>query len=578
MWNKINFIFDKKQKRNLLILFFMIVLGSILELLGVSAVLPLVKLVSSPEIITENEYFLKVGELLNLTSVKSYIMIMALLMIFVYVIKNLYLLFMYDVQYRFTYNNQRRIATKLMKSYMSQEYLYHLSNSSAKLMRNINIDVPQFFSTVLNLLQLMTELLTCSALVIFLAVQDFFTTLSLTVIIFAFLFVFYVIYKSKSFRLGQQNREYSAKLNQCMLQSFHGIKENKIFNKEQYFLNQYDQSYEIYSSTARKQNLLGIIPKPIIESVCICGLLSVLTIRISIGGNMESFIPMLSVFAVAAFRMLPSFNRITSYMNTIQFNKPSVDAVYEDLKEIEVLLEKYNADQKSSLKIQLSNELKINDISFQYPETDKRILDHVTFNIPKFSSVALIGTSGAGKTTLADIIMGLLPPQTGEIMVDDINIYQNLHAWHKVLGYIPQTIYLLDDTIVSNIAYGEAIIDEERLWMAIKEAQLEDFIDQLPNGVETMVGERGVRLSGGQRQRIGIARALYRNPSILILDEATSALDNETETAVMDAIHRLQGKKTLLIIAHRLTTIRNCNIIYEVKDGKVLLKNKSDIM
>lgn len=577
MWHKINYIFNRRQKRNILILFILIVIGSGLELLGVSAILPLVNLVTNPELIETTPWLRGIGVRFGLSSINDYIITMAVILIFIYIIKNIYLIIMYDLQYRFTYNNQRRIAVRLMKSYMSQGYLFHLSKSSAELMRNINVDVLQFFTTVLNILQLATEFLTCIALACFLAFQDFVTTMLIMLIISIFLCIFYIIFKNYSFKLGKRNRKVSAKLNQSMLQAFEGIKETKVFNKEVYFTQQYDNAYMEYSNVIRKQNLMGIIPKPIIESVSICGLLSVLAVRICLEGNAESFVPMLSVFAVSAFRMLPSFNRITSYMNSIQFNKASVDAVYEDLREIEKLLEEYEKDQEDFLAIQLKRDLKLTDVTFSYPDTDKPVLNRINFTIPCDSTVALIGASGAGKSTLADIIMGLLPPQSGTVRADDIDVYQHMHAWHKVLGYIPQTIYLIDDTIARNIAYGDTDVDEKRLRQAVKEAQLEGFISQLPDGIDTVVGERGVRLSGGQRQRIGIARALYRNPSILILDEATSALDNDTEAAVMEAINSLQGKKTMLIIAHRLTTIRDCDLIYEVKDGGVQLRTKEEV-
>lgn len=578
MWHKINYIFNRRQKRNLIILLILIVIGSVFELLGVSAILPLVSLVTNPRLVENTPWLRDVGDIFGLSSVNDYITVMAVILIFIYIIKNVYLIIMYDLQYRFTYNNQRRIAVRLMKSYMSQEYSFHLSKSSAELMRNINVDVQQFFVTVLNILQLITELLTCLVLVCFLAFQDFVTTMLIMLIISIFLCIFYIIFKNYSFKLGIKNREVSARLNRSMLQAFEGIKETKVFNKEGYFTQKYDSAYMEYSNVIRKQNLMGIIPKPIIESVSICGLLSVLAVRICIGGNAESFVPMLSVFAVSAFRMLPSFNRITSYMNSIQFNKASVDAVYSDLKEIEKLLEEYEKDQEDILEIQLKKQLMLSNVTFRYPGSDNPVLDNINLTIPYDSAVALIGASGAGKSTLADIIMGLLPPQSGSVQADAIDVYQHMHAWHKILGYIPQTIYLIDDTIANNIAYGDEMIDETSLWSAIREAQLVEFINQLPEGVNTIVGERGVRLSGGQRQRIGIARALYRNPSILILDEATSALDNDTEAAVMEAITNLQGKTTMLIIAHRLTTIRNCDFIYEVKDGNVCLRDKDEVI
>ncbi len=262
------------------------------------------------------------------------------------------------------------------------------------------------------------------------------------------------------------------------------------------------------------------------------------------------------------------------------YNKPSLEAVYNDLKEIEELRQKLEKDNEDTTEINMQEGIKCQNLTFFYPlRPDKLIVDEISFEIPKNKSVAFVGPSGAGKTTLADVILGVLEPQEGHIYADDIDVYEHLHAWHKIVGYIPQTIYMIDDTVRANIAFGVAPedINDDDIWRALKEAQLDEFIKEQPEGLDTNIGSMGVKLSGGQRQRIGIARALYRNPQVLILDEATSALDTETETAVMESIDSLAGSKTMIIIAHRLTTIRNCDIIYEVRDGKISQKSKEEL-
>ena len=325
----------------------------------------------------------------------------------------------------------------------------------------------------------------------------------------------------------------------------------------------------------RINRLLSITPKYMVEAVCMTGLLIAIIIKLNFGhGELENFIPQLATFAVAAFRLLPSVGRINEHVNNILYAVPSVDLIYGDLKGIEDYQESKGEEEGKEWSFE--HGITAKHITYAYPNTDTNVLEDASCVIPKGKTVAFIGSSGAGKTTMADIILGLLAPQRGKILVDDIDVFKNLTMWHHQIGYIPQVIYLSDDTIRNNIAFGihEDQIDEEAVRTALKKAQLAEFVDTLPDGLDTIVGDRGVRLSGGQRQRIGIARALYHDPEILVLDEATSALDNETETAVMEAIESLQGSKTMIIIAHRLTTIQNADIIYEVGDGKVTERSK----
>jgi ABC-type multidrug transport system fused ATPase/permease subunit len=326
--------------------------------------------------------------------------------------------------------------------------------------------------------------------------------------------------------------------------------------------------------------MLKFIPRPIMESVCICGLLGAFAIKMQFSGaQMSSFVSTMAVFVVAAVRMLPSFNRITGNIGSMMFDKPAIDSVYHDLVEIEELMDKRKLTEEADAKIVLNDRLKVDGISFHYPESEEWVLNHANLVIEKNQSVAIIGASGAGKTTMVDIILGLLEPQEGKITVDGIDIWTHMESWHQSIGYIPQSIYLMDDTIRANIAFGvpESDINDDAIAEALVEAQLDQFVASLPEGLDTVIGDRGVKLSGGQRQRIGIARALYRNPEVLILDEATSALDNETEREVMAAIDGLHGQRTMIVIAHRLTTIRNCDAIYEVANGVITRKTYQEV-
>lgn len=574
MLKKINFIFDKKQKIQFISLLFVILLGSCFELIGVSAITPLINLIVDPSYVTTNIICIELNKNFGITSTRDFIIIFSVLLILIYIIKNIYVIFMYSLQYRYTYSNQRKLAYKLMNCYVNQDYLFHTTKNVAELQRNVSEDVKMFYATILNGLQMLTEISVCIILMIFLIIKDFATTL--TVVGMAMLFVLYFgsSYKKKLVKLGNRNRISNANLTKWLLQTFGGIKEIKVLDREKYFLNEYDKNYHEFSETFRKQLLLGIMPRPIMETVCICGLLIGVIIKCVSGVDMQHFVLVLSIFAIAAVRMLPSFSRITGNLNVIMFNKTAVDSVYNDLKEVKDLVVCITKEEEFNNRMEFEDEITLKHISFSYPNSSNKVLEDISLSIPKNKSVAFIGPSGAGKTTIADIILGILRPQAGNVKVDGNDIFKNLQAWHKILSYIPQTIYLIDGSIRDNIAFGipEEEIDKERIEKAVIEAQLQEFVDGLPDGLLTNIGENGVRLSGGQRQRIGIARALYNEPQVLILDEATSALDNDTEFAVMKAIDSLFGNKTLIIIAHRLSTIENCDIVYEVRKTGVVRK------
>ncbi len=581
MLKKIKYILDRGQKRRLFILMLVIIGGSLLETLGVSAILPLVNVITNPDIINTDKYYRIVRDTLNIPDARTFVLVMAVMLIIVYVIKNVYLGFMYSLQYRYIYNNQRRVSFRLMQCYMSQDYLFHVSHNVADLQRNVNSDVTGFFQVVLNIIQLVTEACTCLFLVLFLLMQDVATTVAVVVLMAIFLYFVTVVFKKKLTAMGQENRRVMAELGKWFLQSFGGIKEIKVSNREQYFLENYDRSYRESVKIQRKQAVMNILPRPIMETVCICGLLGFMSLRIFFGADMASFVPVMSVFAVAAIRMLPSFNRISGCVGCIMYNKPSLEAVYKDLHDIEGLRTEVEKDNSDKTEIELQEAVHIRNVSFFYPsKPDKIILDNISFDLPRNKSIAFVGPSGAGKTTLADIILGVLKPQSGHILADDIDVYEHLHAWHKTVGYIPQNIYLMDDTVRNNVTFGidPKDVEDDKVWTALEKAQIADFFREQQDGLDSRVGDRGIKLSGGQKQRIGIARALYSEPQLLILDEATSALDTETETAVMEAIDSLAGSKTMIIIAHRLTTIRNCDIIYEVRDEKILLRKKEDIL
>lgn len=583
MLKEFRYVLNRKQKFQVLGLLVLIIIGSFMELIGVAIFLPFIQILMDPEAALadyDRPYIAWAYQAFHASSVNSFLIMIALLICAVYVIKNLYLSFMQNSILSFTYRTRMGLATRLLDTYMHEPYSFHLKTNIAEMQKSLTTDAQQFMLLLNNLLQTLAELTMVAAIVAYLFHTSHAITLMVAVLLLVFIGAFTYASKHISGRVGKQNEQYNIRLNQWVNQALGGIKEVKVLHREEYFVGAYRNYYGKLIRGAKLNEMLATIPKYLLETVCIVGMLLAVIIKLEFGQDvaMTTFIPQLTAFAVASFRILPSVGKLNSYISNINYCAPSLDFIYQDLKGIEEFKESLRTeDEKENLSFQ--NAVHVKDICFHYSDADTNVIDHVSFEIPKGKTVALVGSSGAGKTTLADIILGLHTPQSGDILVDDWSIQKNPNAWHRLLGYIPQTIYLTDDTIRRNIAFGvkEEEIDDKAVQQAIHQAQLDEFIEELPKGLETFVGDRGVRISGGQRQRIGIARALYQNPEILVMDEATSALDNETETAVMESIHRLQGEKTMIIIAHRLTTIRNADLIYEVGDGGIQLRSKEEL-
>ena len=575
MYKKLSYIFSKRDKYKIALLLCIMVAGSFLELLGVAVFQPFVNIIMTPDSIQENPYLARIYQMFGCSTTESFLTVVALGIIVIYVVKNVYLWVEQNLIMKFTYGMQQKLSTRLLTTYLSEPYTFHLNKNIAELQRSMQEDTGLFTQVLMHTLQLVAEVVVCIVLGVYL----FTVSNSITVVIVGLLILCVVLFTkiTKRFteQLGKEAQVYKGKLYQWVNQSLGGVKEVKVLNREEFFVSSYKKYYGLYIKGVRINRLLSITPKYMVEAVCMTGLLIAIIIKLNFGhGELENFIPQLATFAVAAFRLLPSVGRINEHVNNILYAVPSVDLIYGDLKGIEDYQESKGEEEGKEWSFE--HEITAKHITYAYPNTDTNVLEDANCVIPKGKTVAFIGSSGAGKTTMADIILGLLAPQRGKILVDDIDVFKNLTMWHHQIGYIPQVIYLSDDTIRNNIAFGihEDQIDEEAVKTALKKAQLAEFVDTLPDGLDTIVGDRGVRLSGGQRQRIGIARALYHDPEILVLDEATSALDNETETAVMEAIESLQGSKTMIIIAHRLTTIQNADIIYEVGDGKVTERSK----
>ena len=581
MIQKFRYIFSRADKFKLVGLVVLMIIGSVLELLAVAVFNPFIEVMMQTSSIADDSFLQFFFQHTNIDSVEGYLIALSFIIAVIYVVKNVYLTFEQNAILSFSYRTRMNLATRLLTTYMNEPYTFHLSKNIAEMQRCLQTDTSQFMSLINSCLQLAVEFVTCLALGVYL----FHTSHSITVLIGLLLglcvFIFFIISKKVSSKLGRQNEFYNAKLFQWINQSLGGIKEVKILQREKYFIDSYRTNYKKVIWGARVNELLAAVPKYIVETVAIVGLVLAIIVKLLFGhGALETFVPQMAVFAVAAFRLLPSVGKINAYVNNVMYTKASLDMIYQDLCEIEKNKPIEVEWEGKTENWKFMKGVFAEHITYHYPDSDTEVLHDINLEIPKGKTVALIGPSGAGKTTLADIILGLLPPVSGVVRMDDKNIYENLRSWRQKLGYIPQSIYLSDDTIRNNVAFGiyEDQIDDDAIWKALEKAQLKDFVQGLEKGLDTYVGDRGVRLSGGQRQRIGIARALYHDPEILVLDEATSALDSSTEQAVMESIESLQGLKTMVIIAHRLTTIKNADLIYEVVEGKVIQRKKEDIL
>ena len=429
------------------------------------------------------------------------------------------------------------------------------------------------YALILSVLQIASESIVALFLVIALAMQDPVMTVVIAVLLLVTLVVIKNIIKPIMNRTGKENQDYGASMFSWIAQTIQGIKDIKVAGKEQYFINEYCKVGEGYVKAMERFSLFNNTPKLLIETVCIAGLLGYILVLIVSGADVSAMISLFAAFGIAAMRLLPAASRINNQMTSMAFNEPFFFNVSDNLVEE---TNEQNTDISYAVvakeKLPVTRAVTLQDITYHYPNSDKLIFDHASVTFPIGKSIGVVGASGAGKTTIIDIVLGLLNLQGGKVLADDVDIQSHYREWLANVGYIPQMIFLLDADIRRNVAFGipEEEIDDEKLWYALREAQLDEFIKTLPDGVYTGIGERGIRLSGGQRQRIGIARALYNDPEVLILDEATSALDNDTEAAIMDSINRLHGKKTLLIIAHRLQTIEKCDMVYRVENGAIV--------
>lgn len=578
LFGKIRSIFDRKQKLQLLMLGIMIFIGGILETLGVGAMMPVVTALLTPdklqEYVDKYQFLGNICSVLHIEDVGQMTMTLLIGLMAIYVIKNLYILLLTYKQNTFITQTRNKMISRVMAEFLNRPYEQYLGADIPTVFRITDSDIPQTFSLILAMLNLASEVVV--SFLIFLVLLCINAAMTLFIIgVFGVLTLFiFKVFKPKLNKIGGENQRIQSRIAKWRIQAIYGLKDVKVLNREEFFVRNYYESGKIGANVARNYAVLNNTPRLLIETVFIVSMLSFIAVYISGGGDMNVMMYAIGAFAAAAIRVLPSVNRINTYITEIAYTQPSLDFVYANLqqgmKTDAMLAERRANAQKEKLK--LEDKIELNHISFHYPDSEKNIFTNAHMEVPRGKSVGIIGASGAGKSTIVDVLLGLLHAQAGEITCDGVNIFKNYESWLAQIGYIPQSIYLIDESIRDNIAFGidEDKINEKRIWEVLEEAQLKEFVEDLPEGLDTTIGDRGVRLSGGQRQRIGIARALYHDPEILVFDEATSALDNDTEAAVMEAVNSFHGKKTMVIIAHRLNTIEKCDIIYKVENEKLV--------
>ena len=569
---KLRVLLDKKQKRTMAGLMVLMIIGAFLQTAGVGMLVQAVNVVMDPQVLEKGGIVKDFYDFLGYRDFKSFSVMVMVFLVVTFAVKNLFLFVQQKLTLAFVYTNQFATSERMMRSYLRRGYEFYLNTDTAVVQRSITSDVNNMYALILALLQLMSDGVMSLFVVGYCLMTNGVLTMLLAASLVLLMALIKNILKPIMYKAGKDNQDYYSGLFKWISQTVQGIKEVKVTGKEQYFVDEYRKCGSGYVSAVQRYSLYNNIPKLLIETVCIAVMMGYMIVLTLLGTATENMLEVLSTLAAAAFVLLPAGNRINNPINSIAYFEPFFMGVSDNLQD-EISDNKVDISfATDEEKLPLRRAIELKDIVYAYPNTDKLIFDHASLTIPIGTSVGIVGTSGAGKSTIVDILLGLLEVQEGSICADGAEVKSRYRNWLKNIGYIPQMIFMLDDTIRRNVAFGvhDENIDEERVWEVLREAQLDEFVRELPEGLDTGIGERGIRLSGGQRQRIGIARALYYDPEVLILDEATSALDNDTEAAIMDSINRLHGRKTLVIIAHRLQTIEKCDLVYRVENGQAI--------
>lgn len=584
VWRKYNFILTTSQKKWGIVVVIMTLLGALCETLGVSIILPLVQVMIEPQQLRENEAVSPIIDMLKLDTDTSLIWAIGGSVIFVYFFKNVFLALLSYVRVKYACKVQRELSVEMLDSYMKRGYVFFLNVGTGELVRGMINGIFNTYTGLYQIFRLIAEVMTIIFICIYIMLSDIFMAFCVICLAVVCLLLVLLVCQKQVKKCGEIYYKYSGLINQSLIQTFQSIKEILVMHRQEFFINSYRRKYQEQQKGFIGQTVAAESPAYVIETICVGGLIIAVCIKAITVKTPALLVPQLAAFAVAAFRILPSLGRISNYFSQFIFCVPGINDTYQNLKEVRrangVIRQDFNEKKKNDIQVCFDKKISVENVTWRYPMSVENVLENISLDIKKGQSVAFVGKSGAGKTTLADVILGLLKPKTGNIKIDGVNIADISEKSSKLIGFVPQNANLQDDTVRRNVAFGieDDKIEDSAVWMALEQAQMKAMIEELPEGLDTQIGERGIRFSGGQRQRFAIARALYNNPDILIFDEATSALDTDTENAVMEAINALQGHKTLIIIAHRLSTIRNCDVIYEIRDGKAYQRRYEDLI
>ena len=564
---KFNYLLPNSFKKSIVFLFILMFFGMLFEMLGVGILLPALAIILNPNILEDYPKAKVIFELIGNIPHSKLILYGLLFIIVVYVLKAFFLIFVNWQHNNFSISLSKTLEDLLFKGYLNQPFTFHLNRNSAVLLRNFNElgHLTEMTQAFIGLIIEISAIIGVFCLIIFIEPKGAFIVASFLII---FLFIFHRSTKNRILMWGQERQTFEVIKTQNLLQSLDGVKDIKLMNRFDHFTNEFSKSNLSLSKIRIKANTLSQVPRHYIEVLAVISLVALILSMLAQNKPIAVLIPTLGIFTAAAFRLIPSINRIMSYMQVIQIARPTINLLYDEFNHLNTSI----SLKQDNKELNFRDKIIFKNIKFRYNSKSKLVLENISLEIKKGETVGFIGPSGSGKSTLIDLLLGLLEPEHGEIVIDNMPLKIYYRAWQNKIGYVPQSIYLANDSLRSNVAFGidPKFVDDDAVNKAVDAAQLTEFILNLDEGINTFVGERGVRLSGGQRQRIGIARALYHNPPVLILDEATSSLDNQTEKGFMEAINKLKKNKTIIIVAHRLSTVSQCDKIFKIENGRII--------